>query len=215
VSTVVATFAPEAHAHPSTEALSAYVVAELRRLFADGASVLLAIHQWGVDEGARILALEYLARGEDDAGERLYPLEHQWRLRLREGAVPPPLDPQGRRLPPELAGKVLRAKVGLLGAQRARDAASPAARQWEGHNRAAKAVNEQPLHKVQDVTAKPAAYSLTDACLILSRWGVGCTGKRWKRPDGWRPGEHSAEKGQDCWLVEEVPASRPAKGGGA
>ena len=212
MSTVIATFAPEASLKTSREDLASYVAAEIRRLFDSGAAVLLAIHQFGVDDDARMLAMEMLTRGEDDAGERIYPVEHQWRLRLKDGAKPPLLDPQGRKIEPDAQGKVLRAKVGLLGASRGRDHVSAAAKQWDGNARAAKSMSmSAPLHVMRDITSKPTVLTLREAALVLSRWGVGCTAKQYLRPPGWVPGQHSTEQGQDTWLVEEVPAAATAK----
>ena len=196
---------------------SRYVAAEIRRLFEAGGAVLLPILAPTVSDGARISALEMLRDNADADGEPVFDAAHQWRLKLKDGAKPPMVDPNGLKLPPEKAGKVLVAKVSVLGANvtRAREDATPASDQWRGDRRAIRAMTGAPLLGTREVSARPAVYSLREATLILQRWGVGVELKQYARPKNWRPDTYAdpddpASKGQDRWLVEELPA-RPAE----
>lgn len=189
-----------------------YVTAELRALVTSGGSILLSVLQPSVADGARMTALEMLRDNADDDGEQLIDPAHQWRLRLKDGAKPPAVDPNGLRLGPDKAGKVLVAKVGVLGGQRARENDTKASIEWQGPARAIKSMTGQKLLATREVTSKPAVFSLRDATLVLQRWGVGVALRQFAKPRNWKPGEYydpddPKTRGQDCWLVEEVPVA--------
>jgi hypothetical protein len=191
-----------------------YVAEELRRLVAEGGAILLAILQPGVDDHPRMLALEMLQTNAGPDGNPVIDASHLWRLRLKDGAAPPRLDPQGRPLSPAEAGKVLVAKVGVLGSERGRDQDTEGSIEWEGPSRARKAASGQSIYRLARVTSKPGAYTLPDAVKILQQWGVGVVARQYRRPTNWRPGEYfdgesEAARGQDQWLVEEVVDAKP------
>lgn len=116
-------------------------------------------------------------------------------LRLRDGAQPPPRDPQGRPLPRDKAGKVLVAKIGMRGQM---DPGELSARNAEtamyaGPMRNALARTPQGLYVTTEVTSTPQSYGLADAIVILRQWGVGFGIRARSRA------------GLELWLVEEVP----------
>lgn len=222
---VVPVFAPRYEATPPDERV-AYVRDELRRLVAEGGAVLLAVLSPRTPTEAQVVALEMLAANRDSFrfagtgaragahGNRLLERAPVWRLRLKAGATPPPIDPQGRRLAPDKVGKVLVAKVGMpdgdVGAER-----ETSGQEWTGAARAIKAAVGDDLLYTAEVTREAREYELREAVHILRKWGIGCTLKQYLRPRTWRPGEHvdqdsPAARGQDQWLVEEVPAEAPA-----
>lgn len=199
-----------------------YVAAELRKLVEAGGAILLPVLQPAVADGARMTALEMLRDNADDDGEQVLDPSHQWRLKLKEGAKPPTVDPNGLRLPPEKAGKVLVAKVGVLGGQRARHDDTKASIEWQGSARAIKSMTQQKLLATREVTFKPTVFTLHDATLVLLKWGIGAQLRQYLKPRNWKPGEYydsedPSARGQDQWLVEEVPApaSPAAEGDGA
>jgi hypothetical protein len=196
------------------DALEQYVTDELRRLVQQGGAVLLPILQLHVDESAQMIALRQLAENVGADGDPVYDPSHTWRLRMKDGAQPPVCDAQGRKLPKDIAGKVLRARVGNLGGARGREQSSRASLEWSGENRARKAASGQDIYQHRDLTTKPQAFMLTEAVLILRQWGVGVQPKQYLRHRTWRPGEASEDtpQGQDQWLVEEGPVPAPAKG---
>lgn len=112
----------------------------------------------------------------------------------------PQADPQGRILPPETRGRVLRAKVGNLGAQMAASSLQDASRAaaWSGERRRARDSVGQDLYVLVDVTREPRDLSLAHALAVLRQWGAGIAAQL------------------DHHLVEEVPpaplASPRAKG---
>lgn len=187
-----------------------YVAAELRKLVAAGGAVLLPVLQPAVADGARMTALEMLRDNADDDGEQVLDPAHQWRLKLKEGAKPPAVDPNGLRLPADKAGKTLVAKVGVLGGHRARHDDTKASVEWQGAARAIKSMTGQKLLATREVTSKPSVFSLHDAVLVLQKWGVGVQLRQYLKPRNWKPGEYfdpedPKTRGQDQWLVEEVP----------
>jgi len=211
---VVPTFAPEWERHSrDDESRERYVSEELRRLFNERAAVLLAVLQVSVDDDCRMVAMRQLTENADSDGNPIYDPAHQWRLRLKDGVTPPSVDAQGRKLPKEKLGRVLVTKVGNLGGQRARETSSSASREWGGERRAAKSNAGMDLYVQREVTAKPTVYSLSDAVLILQRWGVGVQARQYLRASAWRPGEalEDQPRGQEQWLVEEVPPPAPSK----
>lgn len=198
-----------------------YVAAELRNLVQSGGAVLLSVLQPAVADGARMTALEMLRDNADDAGDQVIDPAHQWRLRLKDGAKPPAVDPNGLRLGPDKAGKVLVAKVGVLGGQRGRENDTKASIEWQGPARAIKSMTGQKLLATREVTSKPAVFSLRDATIVLQKWGVGVQLRQYAKPRNWKPGEYfdpddPKTRGQDQWLVEELPvAASPAAEGDA
>ena len=187
-----------------------YVTGELRRLFEGGGAVLLAIMQPGVDDMPRMLALDLLNTNPNEGGRRLYDPARAWRLRLKVGAEPPRLDPQSRRLPPEKLGKVLVAKTGNLGGERGRDQETEESAEWAGPQRAMKAISGRDIYETVEVTFRAEAFTLRDAVLILRRWGIGVQPRQYARSSEWRPGDADEGRGQDRWLVEEVPPGEGA-----
>lgn len=192
----------------------AYVRDELRRLFDAGGAVLLPILQPGVDDSPRMIALDLLLQNPSEGGKRLFDPGRVWRLKLKDGAEPPKRDAQGRTLSPEKAGKVLVCKTGNLGGERGRDEDTEESREWRGEMRALRSMTGADIYQTEEITARPAAYTLRDAILILQRWGIGVQTRQFARSNDWRPGDADAGRGQDRWLVEEVPPDAPAKGKG-
>lgn len=187
----------------------AYVRDELRRLFDQGGAVLLPILQPGVDDSPRMIALDMLVQNPSEGGKRLFDPGRAWRLKLKDGAEPPKRDAQGRALPADKAGKVLVVKTGNLGGERGRDEDTEESREWRGEVRAMKAMTGADIYQTEEVTARPSAYTLRDAILILQRWGIGVAPRQYARAETWRPGDAHGGGGQDRWLVEEVPPDAP------
>jgi hypothetical protein len=211
VSHVLPVFAP-AYEITDPDERRKYVAAELRNLVQSGGAVLLAILQPAVADGARMTALEMLRDNADDDGEQVLDPSHQWRLRLKDGAKPPAIDPNGLRLGPDKAGKVLVAKIGVLGGARGRENDTKASVEWQGPARAIKSMTGQKLLATREVTSKPTVFSLRDATLVLQKWGVGVALKQYAKPRNWKPGEYfdpddPKTRGQDQWLVEELPVT--------
>lgn len=207
--TVLPVFCPDwAKYAADDDARETYVAAELRRLFAEGGAVLLAVLQMHVDEACQMTALRQLAENADADGEPICEPGWTWKLRLKEGAVPPISNAQGIKLPKEKQGKVLAARVGNLGGSRGREDSSRASLEWTGQRRAMKASSGQDLYSHREVTAKATAFSLNEAVLILRQWGVGVQPKQYLRNRAWKPGESNEDiaQGQDQWLVLEGPA---------
>lgn len=182
----------------------AYVAAELRRLDASGAPVLRAVLSHPYD-GCRNVSLALLAPENGNAVQGsgdpvLTAPRHVWWLRLVEGAELPPTDPQGRRLPDEIRGKVLRAKVGLVGwlpgDPSTHDPAAVAAAGGEARRK--RESTGRDLYLTTDVTRDPRPYPFQQAVIILRAYGRGVAGELNRQ------------------LVEEVPppdhpAARPAQ----
>jgi hypothetical protein len=210
---VVPVFAPDTERHAKDlDALEQYVTNELRRLVKEGGPVLLPILQLHVDESAQMIALRQLGENVGADGDSIYDPSHTWKLRLKEGAQPPVVDAQGRKLPKEEQGKVLMARVGNLGGARGREESSRASLEWSGDRRAMKASSGLDIYVHRKITAKPQAFMLGDAVLVLRQWGFGVQPKQYLRHRTWKPGEHNDDtpQGQDQWLVEEGPV--PVKG---
>lgn len=167
--------------------LRTYVESELRRLQAEGAPL------------AHLSVMLPLSQQQDLALGVLRQWGYRPLLRLREGASPPLVDSDAKPLPPDLRGKVLRAKVGYNGDDpslkndpiRTRAFAGPSLRATQ---------RTMGLYRHVDVSSEPEAYSLEEATLILRMWGVGVRQRRM------RGGK------RDCWLVEEVPRAAKATG---
>lgn len=93
-------------------------------------------------------------------------------LRLKEGQRPPERDPDARLLPPADKGKVLLAKVGVVG--QTDDGRQPASEDDpfnSGTGRVARARLNRPNTKTARVTREPMPYPLKDAKVILQQWG--------------------------------------------
>jgi hypothetical protein len=139
-----------------------------------------------------------------------------WFLRLVDGAEPPALDPQGRPLPAELRGKVLRAKVGNIGGNIGGNSGNPAdltrAAGVSGDVRSKTAYARGTLYLTADVGRDAKPFSLTQAVTILRQWGAGVTERAYRSPKRSRGGE-PAEHGQALWLVTEANPEdvRPAR----
>ncbi len=116
-------------------------------------------------------------------------------LRLVSGAVPPKTDPQGRLLPEDKQGKVLRAKVGTIAPDPRVDSRERQAA-FSGPGREARAMRGQSIYTTRDITHEPAPVEIGEAMAILRQWGKGVRTSRWL---------NSADKTGDKWLVEEVP----------
>lgn len=160
--------------------LRSYVTSEVERLIAQGQPVL------------HLAIMAPLAQQQDLTISVLREKGYRPRLRLRKGAVPPPVDAEGRRLPKEMQNKVLRAKVGYRGDDSSLRNDPIAAARFSGPMRNALARTEG-LNLYRDVSSEPDSYSLDEAILILRQHGVGVRGKRIQG------------KKRDTWIVEEVP----------
>jgi hypothetical protein len=160
--------------------LRSYVTSEVQRLISEGQPVL------------HLAIMAPLSQQQDLTISVLREMGYRPRLRLRKGAVPPSVDAEGRRLPKEMQGKVLRAKVGYKGDDSSLRTDPIAASRFSGPMRNALARTEG-LNNYRDVTNEPDVYSLEEAIIILRQHGVGVRGKRIQG------------KKRDTWLVEEVP----------
>ena len=95
----------------------AYIASELRRIDAEGAPLLTVCVAYLQDDRVQQIAHELISRNYDsDTGEQIF-APREWRLKLVDGGKPPTVDPQGRQLSAAEAGKVLVAKVGVLGGE--------------------------------------------------------------------------------------------------
>jgi hypothetical protein len=199
---------------------NAYVARELRRLDAEGAPILRAALATLDDELLQVVLdlLHGTADTSDD--EPLFPdgPRAAWRLRLRKGAVPPPLDPQGRPVPPADRGKLI-VKVGNLGGRLGPEARQQELARYNGDARQVASLAGRDLYRNVKIGTQPTALSLGDALTVLRQWGYGCTLRRYQRVPAevlaeWkRRGEDPDKKpqGQDLWLVEEVPTPERAE----
>ena len=127
-------------------------------------------------------------------------------LALVEGEAPPDRDAQGRPMPPELKGKVLRTKVGNLGGNVAATADKHELSRWNAEARQSRERSRGDLYRYVDITRKASPFAIDDAIKVLSMWGVGVTAKQYRRastPD--RRGVIEEANGQCQWLVEEHP----------
>lgn len=181
----------------------AYVSEELRRLDRMGAPVLTIVAAC-LDDRNQQIAIERLKSNDDGEGTPI--LEHRagWLLRLVPDAEPPRSDPQGRPLPPELAGKVLVAKVGTLGNQLGPEAEAREVQQWGAEAREARDRQGRDLYRCVKITREGITLDLADALAVLRQWGVGVARRQRRRPDSWRQGSRDDGTGQANWLVEEV-----------
>ena len=153
--------APDLRRHSTAAARRAYVADELRRVQQDGPLPLAAL-LFGGGDGVADIALDLVRRGYDDAGAEVVPpgYDSRIRLRLREGAVPPDCDAQGRKLPEADRGKVLLVKLQNIQVDKATD------------REVAERVGRD-LYRQARVTHEPHFYRFDDAVAILRKWGVG------------------------------------------
>lgn len=190
----------------------AYVSEELRRLDKMGAPVLTVVAAC-LDDRNQQIALERLKSNDDGEGNPILENRAGWLLRLVPDAEPPRSDPQGRQLPPELAGKVLVAKVGTLGNQLGPEAEAREVQQWGGEAREARDRQGRDLYRCVKITREGTTLDLSDALAVLRQWGVGVARRQRRRPESWRQGARDDGTGQLNWLVEEVNprAAAPTK----
>lgn len=188
----------------------AYIASELRRIDGEGAPLLTVCVAYLEDDRVRQIAHELLVRNHDAEGEAIY-TPRAWRLKLVEGGKPPLVDPQGRQLPANEAGKVLVAKVGVLGGELDASADSREVMQWGAEKRDARARQGRDIYRYVRIGREPVEVSITDAFAILRQWGVGVAQRERRRPSAWRPGLIDDGTGQLNWLVEEIsPNARAA-----
>lgn len=158
--------------------LRSYVASEVKRLIAEGQPVL------------HLAIMAPLSQQQDLALSVLRETGYRPLLRLRKDAVPLSVDGEGRQLPKELRGKVLRAKVAFKGDDPGLKSDPVAASKYSGPMRQQLAKTEG-LYRYRDVSHEPDSYSLDEANIILRQWGVGV---RLNRFQG---------KKRDTWIVEE------------
>lgn len=122
-------------------------------------------------------------------------------LRLAPAAAPPPAtDPDGKELPPEKAGRVLVAKVGVLGqTPDGRPPHSEAESPYTSASGRDALANRlgRSLVRALEVGAAPVPVPLDDAIVILRQWGVGI-------PPEFRRRRSRTREAMACWLVEEL-----------
>lgn len=196
--------------HQPDAARRAYIADELRRLSREGAPLLTVVLAQS-DDAVKHIALSLLRSNDDGEGRPIHTLT-SWSLRLVEGESPPVRDPQGRMLAKEEQGKVLRVKVGNLGANLGAQADAREIERFSGAARMARSQRGQDLYITRDVTRNAQSFTLDDAVKILSAWGVGVPMRQYDR----HPKGTEGERGQCRWLVEEVtaqPVQQPAPGG--
>jgi len=189
--------------HLGDQSRRSYVADELRRLDRDGVPLLtVALAQ--TDDAVRHLAVTMLRDNADGEGKTIYEHGRQWLLALVEGENPPDRDAQGRLMPPELKGKVLRTKVGNLGGNVPATADKHELSRWNAEARQARERSRGDLYRYVDITRKASPFAIEDAIKVLSMWGVGVAPKQYRRastPD--RRGVIEESNGQCQWLVEE------------
>lgn len=193
----------------------AYVEQELRRLHAAGEPLLYACLTTPLAD-QRDVAVSVLRTVLGPFGGRVF-------LRLRPGAAPPPLDPQGRPVPTQHAGKLV-AYLGEIGQMsreelQAAEESGESARYHATNRQQYLATSRAGLYRVAVIGASPVALTVDDAIVVLRAWGHGVRGEdaRWRdrierslvEADPKRPELGSVEARkivkQDTWLVEEVP----------
>lgn len=194
--------------HSSDAAQRLYVAEELRRLEREGAP-LLTVALTQLDDRVRHLAVTLLRNNDDGEGKPIY-ASRPWTLRLVDGETPPDRDAQGRLLPADKRGKVLKTKVGNLGGNLGRQADAREVTRWSGVNRQARDRAGGDLYVYREVTREPQPFTFDDAVAILSKWGIGVAARQYARATSWRPGGDFDEstKGQCNWLVEECTPKR-------
>lgn len=178
---------------------AAYVADELRRIDKAGLPVLRTVLSCP-DDDAQALATQLLHNNADEDGEEILP-PRAWRLRLLSGSVPPPTDPQGRRLTEDRRGKVLVVKVGNKGGRLREDAPASITDGYSGPRRSVTVRAGRDLYELAEVTHQPRTYTLRNAILILRQWGFAVAPDRARvEPDK----DGNPITVQVNWIVEEV-----------
>ncbi len=189
------------HVQPARQ--RGYIKEELERLAASGSALLYTCLTAPL-EVQRDLAVSALREIQPNI----------W-LRLKPGAVPPSLDPQGRDLPDADRGKLV-AKVGQVGQMRPdeikgrTESGETAAYTSEGRQSIAR--SKKGLYETRRIDTSPRAFPLDEAITIMRAWGVGMREPQFRRVrqlspkivDGVNVNEGLWEQ-QDMWLVEEIP----------
>jgi len=177
-----------------------YVLQELERLRASGAPLLLtALTAPFVEQ--QDLAVSVLRR---DMGVSSV------MLRLTSDAVVRDIDPCGRPMPKDLAGRVFRVGLGPRGG--AKEGQPPPSEieavRYSGPARDA-LYRAGKIQHTLDITREPQHVAIEDAIPLLRKWGLGVSAERWRR----RGREVGAEvrgvklerDGRvDLWPIEEV-----------
>lgn len=183
------------------------VAEELRRIDGEGAPLITAVLTIP-DDRVQQTALERLRENDDGDGKQIYQ-SREWRLRIVEGGVPPLADAQGRPLPDAQRGKMLAAKVGVLGNHLGPEADSREVMRWGAVNRQNTDHAGRDLYRYVRITHQWTNVStFDDAVAVLRQWGVGVAKKQWRRGAAWTPGTQSTDRGQLNWLVEEWSPTR-------
>lgn len=166
---------------------SAYMQSELARIEALGVPLLYAVLSLGLQDQQDLGVSELRQNG------------YMPTLRLREGYVAAPKDPDGRDMPAAQRGKVLRCKVGVRGQMDRSElqARTHETARYTGPARQSMQRTTGGLYRTLDVTHAPRPVPLDDAIVILRQWGVGLTPKRFYKARTATP--------FDRWAVEEVP----------
>lgn len=177
-----------------------YLSKEINRLIDEGKPVLRAIlarpGDTGqcIDESLWLLSHGY-SGGEDGGGIPIRAVRSVM-LRLRDGAVPPSVDPNGRRLAP---GQLV-AKLGNVGG----DVDTRVERRGVDAQKREQLKALKRMFRVSEaVTSEPWDFSLDDAVMILRAWGYGIA-VRIKHDHRDKADVSHA----DTWLVEEVVHQR-------
>lgn len=188
-----------------------YIESELRRLHADGEPLLYAALTVPLDS-QRDVAISIASQ--------ITPIVF---LRLVAGAIPPPLDPQGRKTQGDDAGKLV-AKTGQVGQMPASQVLSAVesgetARYGAMSRNQAIAPSRQGLYYTVSIGKEPTGVPFDHAVAILRAWGHGVRGEDHRFRERVERTHVPANKDrsdmgmvearmsfrQDTWLVEEVP----------
>jgi hypothetical protein len=168
------------------DAQTSYVQDEIKRIAEEGEPVIFAVLNLPLLSQQEV-ALRVLNQDS--------PVNDFVNIRLRPGAVPPKLDPQGRQIPASKAGHLC-AKVGNLGGRIAPNVGGANVERYSGRGtQSLSHANRDTMRYVWLAPGESKTVSVYDAILILRKWGVGCVEQRYthrKRPDA-----------QDHWLVYE------------
>jgi hypothetical protein len=187
-----------------------YVRDEVLRLKAEGQPVLYAALTTPLIE-QRNLAFSVL--------REVHPIVS---VRLHAEASPPTYDPNGKPLPKQDAGRVLVAKVGVVGqAPPGGRISEDEAALYAGPARAVLA-RSGGLYRVVRVTREPTSLPLDEAIALMQLWGHGVQDEEYRRRHRSAVLNPVTSKYEDKrihqWLVEEVcpatladdPAPAPA-----
>lgn len=181
---VTVTWLGEWDRHGSRETRRAYMDSELSRIEAEGAPLLHAVLSCPLEDMQDLGVLALKERGYSPM------------LKLRDGYVAWPKDPNGRDMPEAQRGKALCCKVGVYGQMDRADLAArnDETKRFTGPARQALLRTPGGLYRTRNVTHKATPVPLEDAIVIMRQWGVGLTPKRFYKKNT-----------MDRWAVEEVP----------